>query len=495
MRLAKPACVDVLSPLIRGVSMIRTLAAALAASTLFAAAAGAAEAQAPQPGEAEFRALYKELVETNTTFSAGNCTTAAERMAARLKAAGFPDSDLTLFTPPDHPKDGGLVAVYPGKDPKAKAILLLAHIDVVEAKREDWTRDPFTLIEEGGYFYGRGASDDKAQAAIFTDLLIRLRKEGFKGRRPIKLALTCGEEGGGQVNGASWLTENRRELIDAAFALNEGAGGSLDPSGKRVAHNVQAGEKSSVGFKLEVTNPGGHSSRPVPDNAIYHLIRAVDRISQYEFPVQLNDATRGYFSKMSKIQGGETGAAMAAIVASPTDRSAYATLARDPSLHAILGTTCVATRLDAGHANNALPQRATAVINCRIFPGVQTEEVRQTLIRLAADPAVSVSIVGDGRSRVEAGPPPLTPEVMGPIEKVTAQMWPGVPVVPLLLAAGTDAKPLIAAGIPTYGVSGIFYEPDLGHIHGLNERIGVQSLLEGREFTYRLVKLYADQKN
>ena len=467
-------------------------AAALAASALAASAAPAA-AQT-RPDETAFRALYKELVETNTTGSVGSCTLAAERMGARLKAAGFPDADLHLLVPPDHPKDGNLVAVYPGKDPKAKAVLLLAHIDVVEAKREDWTRDPFILVEEGGYFYGRGASDDKAQAAIWTDLLIRLRQEGFKPRRTLKMALTCGEEGGAQVNGANWLAQTQRELIDAAFALNEGAGGDFDAGGKRVAHNIQAGEKSSVGFRLEVTNPGGHSSRPVPDNAIYHLIRAVDRISQYEFPVQLNDATRGYFTKMSKVVGGETGAAMSAIVANPQDKAAYATLSKDPNLHAILGTTCVATRLDAGHANNALPQRATALINCRIFPGVQTEEVRQTLVRLAADPAVAITWPSDGRSRVEPGPPPLTPQVMGPIEKVSAQMWPGVPVVPILQAGGTDAKPLIAVGIPTYGVSGIFYEPDLGHIHGLNERIGVQSLMEGREFSYRLVKIYADQK-
>jgi len=415
-------------------------------------------------------------------------------MAARLKAAGFPETDLHLLVPPDHPKDGNLVAVYPGKDPKAKAVLMLAHIDVVEAKREDWVRDPFKLVEEGGYFYGRGASDDKAQAAIWVDSLIRYRHEGFKPRRTIKMALTCGEEGGGQVNGASWLAQTQRELIDAEFALNEGAGGAFDAAGKRVAHNIQAGEKTSVGFKLEVTNPGGHSSRPVPDNAIYHLVDAVGRIRSYEFPVQLNDATRGYFTKMSKIVGGKTGAAMSAIVANPQDKAAYATLSKDPSMHAILGTTCVATRLDAGHANNALPQRATAIVNCRIFPGVPVEEVQQTLVKVAADPAVSITWPSDGRSRVEAGAPPLTPQVMGPIEKLSAQMWPGVPVVPLLLAAGTDAKPLIAAGIPTYGVSGIFYEPDLGHIHGLNERIGVTSLYEGRDFLYRLVKIYADQK-
>ena len=462
---------------------------------LIAAAPVAAAAQA-QPGEAEFRSLYKELVETNTTFSAGDCTLAAQRMAARLKTAGLTDDQLTVFTPPDKPKDGGLVAVMPGKDPKAKAILLLAHIDVVEAKREDWERDPFKLVEENGYFYARGSSDDKAQAAIWTDLLVRFKREGYQPRRTLKVALTCGEEGGGQVNGAAWLAENKRELIDAAFALNEGAGGALDAAGgKPVVHNIQAGEKASVGYRLEATNPGGHSSRPVPDNAIYDLARAIDRISHYEFPVQINDTTRAYFTKMSKVVGGEQGAAMTAIVADPNDKAAYATLSKDANYHAILGTTCVATRLEGGHANNALPQRATAIINCRIFPGTTREAVRDTLAKVIENPKVSVSQVGDGRSLANVGAPPLTPNVLGPIEKVSAQMWPGIPVVPLLQAGGTDAPPLIAVGIPTYGVSGIFYDPDLGRLHGLNERIGVKSLLDAREFSYRLVKIYAEAKN
>ena len=469
-------------------------AGALVASVLIAGAAHAATpAKVADNGEPAFRALYKELVETNTTFSAGDCTLAAQRMAARLKAAGFPDSDLTLFTPPDKPKDGGLVAVYPGKDPKAKAILLLAHIDVVEAKREDWQRDPFTLIEEGDHFYGRGVSDDKAQAAIFTDLLIRFRREGFKGRRSVKLALTCGEEGGGQVNGASWLVANRRELIDAAFALNEGAGVNLDDRGKPVAHTVLAGEKSTQTFRLEATNPGGHSSRPVPDNAIYHITRAVDRIAAYDFPVMVNDTTRTYFSEMAKIVGGETGVAMAAIAANPADAQAAAMLRKDHSNNAVLGTTCVATMLQAGHAQNALPQRASATINCRIFPGVSGQQVREALIKVIDNPAVSVSEPG-GRQGVDGGPP-LTPQVMGPIRQVSQAMWPGVPVVPFLLAAATDGKALIAGGIPTYGVSGIAYEPDQGHIHGLNERIGVKALFDAREFSYRLVKLYAEQKD
>jgi len=471
---------------------------ALAAAMALAAAA-AAHAQAPaagaRPDQVAFRALYKELVETNTTASVGDCTLAARRMAAHLKAGGFSDSDLTVFVPKEFPKSGGLVAVYPGRDPKAKAILLLAHLDVVEAKREDWTRDPFTLVEEGGYFYGRGASDDKAQAAIWVDSLIRYRQEGYKPRRTIKMALTCGEEGGGPLNGASWLVQNRRELIDAAFALNEGAGGQLDDHGKRIAHTIEAGEKTSQSFTLEVTNPGGHSSRPVPDNAIYRLADALEKIRAYEFPVMINDANGGYLSRMSKVTGGEVGAAMAALVANPKDARADAILSKDPGLHTMLRTTCVATLLSAGHAQNALPQRATANINCRIFPGVSRESVRAKLIELIGDPQVSVSPVrgAEAGPRREAPAPPLTPQVMAPIERLSAQMWPGVPVVPILQAGATDGKALTAAGIPTYGVSGIFYEPDLGRIHGLNERIGVTSLYEGRDFLYKLVKAYADQ--
>lgn len=446
-------------------------------------------------GEAQFRALYKELVETNTTFSAGDCTLAAQRMADRLKAAGFADDQLTVFTPPGRPKDGGLVAVLPGKDPKAKAMLLLAHIDVVEAKREDWERDPFKLVEENGYFYARGASDDKAQAAIWTDLLVRFKREGYTPRRAIKIALTCGEEGGGHVNGARWLAQNKRDLIDAAFALNEGAGGGFDaPGGKRVAHNIQAGEKSVFNFRLEATNPGGHSSRPVPDNAIYHLAKALDRIAAYELPVQVNDTTRAYFTRMSKVVGGEQGAAMAAIVANPNDKAARAVLARDANYNAILGTTCIPTLIQGGHASNALPQRATATVNCRIFPGETAAQVREHLVRAIGDAKVAIGEVPIDRIDAKTAPP-LTPQILGPIEKVSQAMWPGVPVVPILQAGGTDAPALISVGIPTYGVTGIFYDPDLGRIHGLNERIGVQSLMEAREFSYRLVKLYAEQKD
>ena len=448
-------------------------------------------------GEVKFRELYKELVETNTTLSAGSCTLAAERMAARLRAAGVADSDLYPFAAPDHPKEGGLVAIYPGRDPKRKALLLLAHLDVVEAKREDWARDPFTLVEENGAFYARGAVDDKAEAAIWVDTLIRYRQENFRPLRTIKLALTCGEETSGALNGAQWLSQNRRDLIDAAFALNEGATGELGADGQRVALEIQAGEKTSQNFRLEVTNPGGHSSRPVKDNAIYRLAAALTRIQAYEFPAQFTDGNRAYFSGMARLQAAkgenDVAAAMQALVKDPNDAQAIALVsAKDPSWNATLRTTCVATMLDAGHATNALPQRARANINCRIFPGVAQETVRQQLEQLVADPKVKVTTLETrGPS---SPPPPLTREVLGPVEKLAAEFWPGVPVLPILQPGATDGQFLNAAGIPTYGFEPVFVGPDLGNIHGLNEYVSVESLLQGREFLYRLIKIYADQK-
>jgi acetylornithine deacetylase/succinyl-diaminopimelate desuccinylase-like protein len=448
-------------------------------------------------GEQRFRALYKELVETNTSLSAGSCTQAAARMAARLKAAGIPDSDLHPFAAAEHPKEGGLVAVYPGRDPKLKAILLLAHIDVVEAKREDWTRDPFTLVEENGSFYARGAMDDKAEAAIWVDLLIRFRSENYRPLRTLKVALTCGEETAGAFNGAEWLTRNQRELIDAEFALNEGGWGELDASGKKVSLDIEAGEKFPQNYVLEVINPGGHSSRPVKNNAIYHLAAALTRIAAYDFPVQFNDANRAYFAGMAKIQAArgeaEVSNAMKAFLRDPNDSKAIALVtAKDPGWNATLRTTCVATMLDAGHATNALPQRARANVNCRIFPGVSVEAVRARLAELAADPEVKVE-TPETRGPVSM-PPPLTPALLEPIEKLTAQFWPGVPVLPILQPGATDGEFTNGVGIPTYGVEPVFLGPDVGHIHGLNEYVGVNSLLEGREFLYRLVKIYAERK-
>jgi len=368
---------------------------------------------------------------------------------------------------------------------------MLAHVDVVEAKREDWTRDPFALVEEDGYFYARGTSDDKAQAAIWVDNLVRYREEGLRPKRSIKLALTCGEETNSALNGAGWLAKNERAAIDAEFALNEGAGGALDAQGRRVALEILAAEKTSQNYLLEATNPGGHSSRPVPDNAIYHITHAVDRVSEYEFPVQLNDANRAYFTGMSKIVGGEAGAAMAAVLRNPGDATSVAALDKDANWHAMLRTTCVATMLSAGHATNALPQRATANINCRIFPGVSRESILSQLTGIVADAAVKITIPEVRGPVAEAAP--LTPRILAPIKKLADEMWPGIPIVPVLEPGATDAQFLNPAGIPTYGISGIFEDPDLGHIHGLNERIRANAVYEGRAFLYRLVKLYAEE--
>jgi acetylornithine deacetylase/succinyl-diaminopimelate desuccinylase-like protein len=463
--------------------------AALMIASLFEA--GAAHAAADAEGLQRFRDIYKELVETNTALSAGDCTLAAQRMAARLKSAGYPDEDLRVFVPEGHPKEGGLLAVLHGSDPNAKAILMLAHIDVVEAKREDWARDPFKLIEENGYFYGRGTSDMKAQAAIWVDNLIRYREEGYHPKRTIKLALTCGEETNGALNGAGWLAKNARDAIDAKLALTEGVDGDLDAQGHRIALEILAAEKTSQNFVLEATNPGGHSSRPVPDNAIYHLVRAVDRVSHFEFPVELDDANRAYFTSMSKIVAGGAGAAMTAVVKNPHDAASVAILDKDQNWHAMLRTTCVATMLAAGHATNALPQRATANINCRIFPGDSRDAVLAQLATVIDDPKVSV-MIPEIRGPI-AAPSPLTRQIMEPIEKVAHELWPGVPVVPALEPGASDAQFLNPAGIPTYGVTGIFTDPDGGGIHGLNERVRVQSVYEGRTFLYRLVKIYADQ--
>ncbi len=445
-----------------------------------------------RPDQANFRELYKELVETNTTLSAGSCTLAAERMAARLKAAGYREGDIRLFSVADHPKEGGLVATLKGTDPRARAILLLAHIDVVEAKREDWTRDPFVLVEENGYFYGRGSSDDKAQAAIFTDTLVRLKQSGTKLRRPLKLALTCGEETGGAFNGANWLVTEHKDWIDAQFALNEGSVGLRDANGKKLSLGIQAGEKVYQDFRIEATNPGGHSSRPRPDNAIYSLAAALVRIGQYEFPVEFTDTTRAYFTETAKLLGGEAGAAMLRLIANPNDLEASAVVSRDPTYHSMLRTTCVATRLDGGHANNALAQRAGANINCRMFPGDTIEAVRAQLVKAAADPSVTIAPTGD--ISPTPPPPPLTPLVYGTAKTIAQKHFPGIPMLPAMSTGATDGRFLNAAGIPTYGVPGRFSDPDGDGVHGLNERKAVDGLYEERDYLFDLIQAYANSR-
>jgi acetylornithine deacetylase/succinyl-diaminopimelate desuccinylase-like protein len=442
---------------------------------------------APTPAQRELREIYKELIEINTTDSAGSCTAAAQAMAARLKAGGLPAQDVQVIVPPGGPKKGNLVARYRGTGAR-KPVMLLGHLDVVEAKREDWQRDPFRLVEENGYFYARGAADDKAMVAVFVANLIRYRQEGYRPERDLVLVATCDEEiVPSNFSGIVYLLKNHRSLIDAEFALNEGGIGLLDNKGNYLRMSIQAGEKVFQTYQLEVTNPGGHSSLPVKDNAITHLASGLARLGAHDFPFRLSATTRAYFEQMSRIETGQTAADMRAILREPPDPEAIARLSAFPGNNSTFRTTCVATMLEAGHATNALPQRARATVNCRILPGESVAEVRETLARVLANDRIRVA---PAHEPTLSPPPPLSREILGPVEAVSAQMWPGVPVVPTLLAGATDGRFTINAGIPTYGVSGMFRDPDGGGVHGLNERIRVRSLYEGHEFLYRLVRLY-----
>ncbi|MGU3389622.1 M20/M25/M40 family metallo-hydrolase [Sphingomonas sp. M1A8_2b] len=447
----------------------------------------AAQAQT-RPDQKAFLGLYKELVETNTTLSAGSCTQAAAQIGARLKTAGYADADVTYFSVPEHPKDGGLVAVLKGSDASLKPMLLLAHLDVVEAKREDWVRDPFKLIEEGGYYYARGTVDDKAQAAIWSDAMIRFKTGGYKPKRTIKLALTCGEETTFAWNGAQYLAKAKPDLIAAEFALNEGGGGRLDDTGKRQLLAIQVGEKAAQNYTFLATNPGGHSSQPIPENAIYELADAVKAVQGYEFPVKFTDTTKAFFAASAKAMPGEMGDAITKLLANPEDKAADAIVSRDKAMHSTLRTTCVATLLNAGHAENALPQRATANINCRIFPG---ETVDGTLAKLKELAGAKVTVTANQPVRPTAIPPTLDPKIMGPVTKVAAKHFPGIPILPMMSTGATDGIFFEAIGIPVYGVPGVFIDKDMGGIHGLNERIRVASLYDGRDYLFDLVKAFA----
>lgn len=458
-----------------------------------AAAGGARPVQAPpaNAGDAAFRALYKELVEIDTTLSAGSCTRAAGAMKARLEAAGLAAGDMQILVPPDRPKDGALIATLRGREPEAKPILLLAHLDVVEAKREDWVRDPFTLVEEDGWFYARGASDDKAMAAAFTDSLIRYRQEGFRPRRGIKLALTCGEETPGTFDGVDWLIRTHPEALQAAFAINEGAGGELDAGGRPTTLQIQAGEKVYQDFTLEAVNPGGHSSRPTKDNAIYHLAAALSRLAAWRFPIALNPVTRGYFEAQAKLMPASAADIRAVLQAPPDEAAADRLWGANPGWNSMLRTTCVATMVTAGHAPNALPQRAQANVNCRILPGVPVEAVQGTLATVFADPSIKVTAVAEPGG--PSPPPALTRAILDPVRSLGDRLWPGATVVPTMSTGATDGRFLNAAGIPTYGISGMFHDAEGSRAHGLNERIRVKSLMDGRQFLYELVKIYANQ--
>ncbi|RYF88772.1 MAG: M20/M25/M40 family metallo-hydrolase [Caulobacteraceae bacterium] len=470
---------------------IRTTTTALGA-VLALSLAGAAAAEDLTPDLVRFKGLYKELVETNTTLSAGSCTAAAEKMAARLKAAGYPDADIQILVPPERPKDGNLIATLHGKDARLKPLLLLAHIDVVEANRADWERDPFTLVEEGDYFYARGASDDKAMAAIFTDSMVRYREANYKPRRDIKLALTCGEETADTFNGVDFLLKTHPTALAAGMALNEGAGGRLDANGKPLYLGIQAGEKIYQDYTLEITNPGGHSSRPFKDNAIVRLSRALANIGDHDFPVALNDSVRLNFAGSAKLESPEVAAALNALLKDPADAAAAELVARDRGRNSMMRTTCVPTMVTAGHAPNALPQRAKANVNCRILPGNDPRQVLKDLERIAGDPGIRIVLAAEPSAI--AVTPPLNEAVLGPARKVAAKIWPGVPIIPTMTTGATDGRYTTAAGIPTYGLSGLFGDPDGGGTHGLNERIRVKSLYDGRAFLHEVVQLYADQK-
>jgi len=443
-------------------------------------------AQAPtlSPNQQRARDIFEQLININTTGSSGSTTIAANAMAKRLTDAGFPAADVPVLGL-EGSKNYNLVARFRAAAGREKPILLLAHIDVVEARREDWSLDPFTFVEREGFFYGRGTQDIKDGAAILVATLVRLKQERYRPNRDLILALTTGEEGGSDYNGVEWLLAHHRELIDAAYVLNMDAGDPVILNGKRVMRPVQASEKVYVTFKLEVHNPGGHSSLPTRDNAIYRLAAALGRLSAYEFSAQLNDITRTFFQRMAGLQQGQLAADMAA-VARPTPDSAAIRRLSDisPLYNAQLRTTCVATELSGGHAENALPQTATATVNCRMLPGTPSEDVQNTLSRVVADTTVKVSVVTPA---VPSPPSPLTLAIMEPIERVTKRLW-NIPVVPIMETGATDGLYFRNAGIPVYGVSGVFVDINDVRAHGRDERIGVQDYYDGAEYIYQLVK-------
>jgi acetylornithine deacetylase/succinyl-diaminopimelate desuccinylase-like protein len=447
----------------------------------------AADLLPPQADRQLAREIYKEMIESKSGFSTGTTTPIAESIAARLKATGFPASDI--FVGGAIPTKANIVVRYHGSGAR-KPILLLAHTDVVEAKREDWNMDPFQFIEKDGYFYGRGTADDKAQAAVWVANLIRYKREGFHPDRDLIVALTADEEGGGPYNGADWLIKNKRALIDADFCLNEGGHGEM-AKGKRIANDMGLAEKTYADFRLESRNKGGHSSRPVPDNAIYHLAGALYRLSSFAFPLQLNEVTRAYFQQMAKIETGVFATELAQ-VGQGSEEAMRKVAASSPGMNSMMRTTCVATQLEGGHAPNALPQLAAANVNCRILPDDSVENVLATLKRVVADDQVAVTI------KVDEGKAPASPmraDIMKAFNNVTDTMWPGVVTIPSMATGASDGRYLRAAGIPTYGVQGFFGDRDDVRAHGRDERMLVESFYEGQTFLYELVKQLSSGHN
>jgi acetylornithine deacetylase/succinyl-diaminopimelate desuccinylase-like protein len=448
-------------------------------------------AQSSDPHHQFAHDIFKQLIEINTTDSVGNVTEASEAMAQRFRVAGFEEKDIFIGGPNDRKKN--LVVRLHGSG-KHRPVLLIGHLDVVEARREDWTTDPFRFVEKDGYFYGRGTQDMKDGDAIMVTTLIRLKKEGYVPDRDIILALTADEEGG-QSNGVEWLLKNKRELVDAEFVLNHDGGGILSVKGKPLMMTVDATEKMYADYTLTVTNPGGHSSLPVPDNAIYHLANALTRLERYKFPVELNNITRAYYQRMSKVETGQRASDMLAILKNPPDAKAIERLSADPIDNSILHTTCVATRLNAGHANNALPQLAQATVNCRVEPGHTPEEIRTDLEKIVADPKVKLAYVGaiGGAPAKSYPPPPLREDIFHPLEKVVAEMWPGLPIIPDMATGASDDVYTNAVGLPAYSVSGEMVDRDDIRAHGKDERIRQDAFYKAVEFYYRFLKTLTAQ--
>jgi acetylornithine deacetylase/succinyl-diaminopimelate desuccinylase-like protein len=436
------------------------------------------------------RDIFQQLIEINTTDSVGNVTTAALAMAQRLRDAGFAESDIHLAGPNERKKN--LVIRLHGTG-KRKPVLFMGHLDVVEALRQDLTTDPFEFIEKDGYFYGRGTEDMKAGDVILVTNFIRLKKEGYLPDRDLIVALTADEEGGSS-NGVNWLLKEHRDWIDAGYCINLDAGEFEKEKGKRLLASIQASEKVYVDFQFESLNPGGHSSIPSPDNAIYHLAGALARLQSFSFPVNINEITRNYFERSAAMNTGQLSADLKAAAQQPPDLAAVQRLSAVPYYNSLLHTTCVATMLSGGHAPNALPQTARANVNCRIFPGEDPEQVRRTLERVANDPKVKITAVqqrsADGKAApvVAVPPSPLLPEVTKAMEKILGSTWPGVPLVATMSTGATDGKYTRIAGIPTYGISCMFFERSDSRAHGKDERVGVQDFYDGIEFNYKLMR-------
>ena len=466
------------------------LAVVIAGALIFCFAGSAvAQTETPSADRALARAILRELVEINTTDSLGNTPRAARAMARRLVAAGFPPADVRVLIGPDA-KHGNLVARYRGTGTGGRPIIGFAHLDVVPARRADWSVDPFTFLEKDGYFYGRGTTDDKVGDAILVADFIRLRRARFKPQRDLIMVLTGDEETAGSC--IAWLVNKHRDLIDAEFALNTDAGGGVLRDGRRVMFSVQASEKVYATYALEATDKGGHSSLPRPaDNPVYRLAPGLGRLAAYQFPVKLNEVSRGFFERSAALETGALAEDMRGVLKDPPDSSAVAHLSAVPFYNSKLRTTCVATMMEAGHAENALPQSARATVNCRILPGEPAAEVAATLERLAGDDRIALRTV---YAPIPSPPSPLTPAIMGPIERLVAEQFPNVPIVPVMEAGATDGLFLRNAGIPTYGVSAVFEEQNDVRAHGRDERLRVQSFYEALEFWYRMMQAYASDR-